>query len=429
MVRHLRLQTDEATSALDVTSRLLVHEAIKRWRKNRTTIIITHDLSPIEAEDYVYVLADGELVEEGYRCDLEANPTGTLKYMADLQAKGDSEGEDEEEKEKGELQEQQGLLPPWIEPERRSSVGFGGRRFSLIPDTSLLTSEAQLHSANQGHWPLRRDSDMSLLALERVGQTASTRRPVKTTRKRIAHDVTNEKLQAAETKVEIEVTPDVTPPRDVSIWQLTKILYPYVPNKFIMFLGFIFCIALGTTTPIFSMLLSTLLSGLVPGSGINLPRASLMVLLIAGIDGISQCLRYSLLQRAAMGWITQMRGRAFTLIMGQDKAWFDKGDSSVIALVNLLVKDTEDARNLLGMIAGQALAVFVMLSLGIIWALVVGWELTLAGFAVAPFFMVSLVWQSGVVDRYERVNKVLRESASKKFHQVRYSFMSVEMTN
>jgi hypothetical protein len=41
-------RTDEATSALDPTSRILAFEALKRWRKNRTTIVITHDLSQIE---------------------------------------------------------------------------------------------------------------------------------------------------------------------------------------------------------------------------------------------------------------------------------------------------------------------------------------------------------------------------------------------
>lgn len=38
---------DEATSALDHTSRLKVMEEIRNWRQNKTTIIITHDVSQI----------------------------------------------------------------------------------------------------------------------------------------------------------------------------------------------------------------------------------------------------------------------------------------------------------------------------------------------------------------------------------------------
>ena len=64
---------DEATSALDPTSRILVFEAIREWRRNMTTIVITHDLSQISEFDFVYVLRNGECVEQGYRHDLQYN--------------------------------------------------------------------------------------------------------------------------------------------------------------------------------------------------------------------------------------------------------------------------------------------------------------------------------------------------------------------
>jgi len=40
------LVLDEATSALDSTPRILVFEALKRWRKNKITIIITPRSNP-----------------------------------------------------------------------------------------------------------------------------------------------------------------------------------------------------------------------------------------------------------------------------------------------------------------------------------------------------------------------------------------------
>jgi ATP-binding cassette subfamily B (MDR/TAP) protein 1 len=57
---------------LDATCRILVFEALKRWRQNKTTIVITHDLSQIEFGDFVYVLKDGRVVEQGFRNDLES---------------------------------------------------------------------------------------------------------------------------------------------------------------------------------------------------------------------------------------------------------------------------------------------------------------------------------------------------------------------
>jgi ATP-binding cassette subfamily B (MDR/TAP) protein 1 len=79
------LGTDEATSALDGTSRLLVFEAIKKWRKNRTTIVITHDLSQIGPDDFVYVLSQGRVVEQGFRRDLEEPREGEFYQMMTTQ--------------------------------------------------------------------------------------------------------------------------------------------------------------------------------------------------------------------------------------------------------------------------------------------------------------------------------------------------------
>lgn len=56
---------DEATSALDSRSEHLVHEALERLMKNRTTIIIAHRLSTIASVDKVITLKDGSIDEIG----------------------------------------------------------------------------------------------------------------------------------------------------------------------------------------------------------------------------------------------------------------------------------------------------------------------------------------------------------------------------
>lgn len=77
---------DEATSALDPTSRLLINEAVKTWRKGRTTIIITHDLSQVEAGDFLYMMKQGQVVENGYREDLErSGASGLFRELAEQQ--------------------------------------------------------------------------------------------------------------------------------------------------------------------------------------------------------------------------------------------------------------------------------------------------------------------------------------------------------
>ncbi|KAL8933428.1 MAG: hypothetical protein Q9211_005792 [Gyalolechia sp. 1 TL-2023] len=69
---------DEATSALDHISKDMVMDAIREWRRGKTTIIITHDLSQIEDHEYAYILDQGMVVQEGYRYALEKNPAGPL---------------------------------------------------------------------------------------------------------------------------------------------------------------------------------------------------------------------------------------------------------------------------------------------------------------------------------------------------------------
>lgn len=58
---------NEVTSALDLANKALVWEAIRYWRKGKTTIVITHDEQWIRDEDFVYILRNGGVVEEGFR--------------------------------------------------------------------------------------------------------------------------------------------------------------------------------------------------------------------------------------------------------------------------------------------------------------------------------------------------------------------------
>ncbi|EEY17864.1 multidrug resistance protein [Verticillium alfalfae VaMs.102] len=67
---------DEVTSGLDLVSKTLVMEAIRVWRRDKTTIIITHDVSQIKDDDYVFVMEKSRLVQEGYRRDISVDEGG-----------------------------------------------------------------------------------------------------------------------------------------------------------------------------------------------------------------------------------------------------------------------------------------------------------------------------------------------------------------
>jgi len=63
---------DESTSALDVHTESALFEALDSFLRDRTVIIIAHRLSTITKADYIYVLENGFILEEGNRAQLEA---------------------------------------------------------------------------------------------------------------------------------------------------------------------------------------------------------------------------------------------------------------------------------------------------------------------------------------------------------------------
>ncbi|KAI9641033.1 ATP-dependent permease [Ciborinia camelliae] len=75
---------DEGTSALDLTNRLKVMDNIREWRKGKTTIIVTQDISQILDDDYVYVMEHSRVVQEGYRRKLSAKANGTFATFSPL---------------------------------------------------------------------------------------------------------------------------------------------------------------------------------------------------------------------------------------------------------------------------------------------------------------------------------------------------------
>mmetsp|Transcript_34588 Transcript_34588/g.25738 ORF Transcript_34588/g.25738 Transcript_34588/m.25738 type:complete len:135 (+) Transcript_34588:2376-2780(+) len=64
---------DEATSALDERNQTIVQSAIDNAMEGRTCIVIAHRLSTIKNCDWIFVMNNGELVEQGTFSELEKN--------------------------------------------------------------------------------------------------------------------------------------------------------------------------------------------------------------------------------------------------------------------------------------------------------------------------------------------------------------------
>jgi ATP-binding cassette subfamily B protein len=75
---------DEATSALDTASERMFQLAIEKIAKGTTVIAVAHRLSTIVNADYIYVLKDGRIAEEGTYPEL-VQRNGGFKKMIELQ--------------------------------------------------------------------------------------------------------------------------------------------------------------------------------------------------------------------------------------------------------------------------------------------------------------------------------------------------------
>lgn len=85
------LLLDEATSALDAESEHLVQQAIddmltrgkgeEKRSRAMTVVIVAHRLSTVRSADCIFVIKDGQVVEQGTHDDLIQNPDGQYSAL------------------------------------------------------------------------------------------------------------------------------------------------------------------------------------------------------------------------------------------------------------------------------------------------------------------------------------------------------------
>lgn len=75
---------DEATSNLDSESEELIQNSLQVLLKNKTAIVVAHRLSTIKDSDFVYVISDGRIIEEGNHQSL-FDKSGYYRYLYSIQ--------------------------------------------------------------------------------------------------------------------------------------------------------------------------------------------------------------------------------------------------------------------------------------------------------------------------------------------------------
>ncbi len=483
---------------MDPTSRITVFEAIRKWRKNQTTIVITHDLSQIQPQDFIYVMKDGQVVEQGYRADLIGIDNGEFGRMTSMQAiaplpeddkKRWHPADDIEEMLDEDEADPDASAPTFLKPRPNSrnslrppSMGFlayldvlseyASRESFIVPPGSssnrLTVSGSDFRASSQlvsgrplshitvgNAWPRptsRLDAQLPrpvsrlsagwthprnaimqqrlsyLTALPAADDVDDMHVNKGRSRQYVQGGEVESGLSTssagAESKsVAVEATSE-TPDRSVvqppSAFALIRQLYPTLPKKWMLFLGVICSVGHGVLTPLWAKYIAELMAEVSSGgtNGSALARTAWIVLAISAADAAAVLGQYYFLDCLATLWATSMRKKAFDLVLRQPQEWFDQRDNSASRLVQILVKDADDMRPLMSMIIGRIATVVVMLSLGLTWAMVIGWRITLVGLALAPIFGLVFAVGSHFINLLERRNKSAREALSRLFYEV-----------
>jgi subfamily B ATP-binding cassette protein MsbA len=80
------LLLDEATSALDTESERYIQESIDALKGEMTVVMIAHRLSTVRDVDYLYVLEESRVVEEGSYKALTTNGQTRFREMVEMQS-------------------------------------------------------------------------------------------------------------------------------------------------------------------------------------------------------------------------------------------------------------------------------------------------------------------------------------------------------
>jgi ATP-binding cassette subfamily B (MDR/TAP) protein 1 len=476
-----------------------VFENMKRWRKNRTTIVITHDLSQIVSDDFVYVMKDGLVAEHGFRSDLmkktpiHGQPLGVFASMAaeqaieplapkieDFHAWVDSEEMLEgefardnprpssrphtpsfslrpgsvmyldilEEYARGArfsaLEERPPSTRPlsraqktltWAEEDldekldsrrnsfashRGSFVGtraslYAGSRNSLVSASrnSLLVPGTPARISRLPSYDGTRSTRHSV-----YGRTTPARNTVYDRRKRTLSQNLEDDLKG-EDDVAVGLPSEPVPVKLPGIFALLLQHLPSMPSKHLVVLGVLGSIGHGVSTPVWSAFLTRLMQAVgTGGDSPTLTENALIVLAISAAQAIAYFLQEFCLNAVASHWTAKIRGDAYASVLSQDKAWFDEPENAPSRLVQILIKDADDMRALMSQVVAKFSVFVAMVGLGIIWAMIIQWRLTLVGVAMAPAFAIIIMVNEVLIGKAERTNKAKREALAKTFYEV-----------
>jgi len=390
-----------------------VAEAIREWRSDKTTIIITHDISEIGPRDFAYVMEAGGVVQEGYRKDLEimtgpfqsfVNASGVKRRERESTVESDDRIIAHDGPYSDDLLKDIGVRDRIVghnEPcAGEIPMGIDSPEVSIVRDTRLsevmaladytFTSALHPHAAQDISSPPGSPKPILFRSFSALGRGSIL--PTHTTDEGKALPMRN--LSHAQHG-------------KPTLRQIFATVWPALSmkGKFLLIVGFVAAFCHAASTPVFAFALARLLQSILDT---RIPESiartwALSILAVAFVDGLNCYLMYYLLELSGQSWADHHRIRAFSRVLDQPQAWFSREQNSVASLVEDLEKHVEEMRNIVGRFAGSAFVGVSLMVIGTVWSLIANWQLALVGLSIAPVMYGISRGMGWASDRYENI--------------------------
>jgi len=436
---------DESTSALDQSSREKVAKAIRVWRRGKTTIVITHDVSQILDDEYVYVLEHGFVVQEGYRKKLAVKTHGTFaSFLPEAQTpdiettskmRRNSEpatpirisspvGEFDER-----VPQQEGYISKFFGMQQPSpnlfnlapgtpavTLGSGTAQANVLRATKIWAtpsaadqrgtfetfraSEPRSDFKSNMSSTLRRETVQPELTLDGTQRPKAFGTSAPAAKK---HRLRPPTIDTAIPVSPVEPSPvemvqqsqgsetslrSVEKKKPATLRRILGTIWPTLKwrERYFLVFGFATAFIVAGGTPAFAYVFSKLLRVyyFTGDREAEALRWALALLAIAIVDGVATFCSHYALEFSGQAWVNTLRVEALKRIMAQPRSWFDKERNSPGRLNECLDRNAEEMRNLIGRFAGPVFTTFWMLFASIVWAFIISWKLTLVAMACGP---------------------------------------------
>lgn len=401
---------DESLSSIDVRTKQKIFTNLKKFRENRTTIVLTHDLSPIEDQNMVYLLKNGKLMEHGLKKDLMEKPDSDSSLFK-------------------KLYELQTLY-------QKDSV--------LSNDTKNTSSTSTRSSGGFEKEKLEENDDLLLPETQRLSMYAYKR--ISTL---INHEMDEmESNESVESEIKIEEIKSTDRLPMTSMTKIFKTMYSTISKKKILFLGIAASVISGVSNPVFSWADSKLINANVlqskntsssgttgssqvaksatPSDG-YMVKWCMIVIAIAAIDGISTFVKEFFLQYVAEYWIMDLRSLSVSKILKNDINWFSYAINKPSEISALLMNDLRDMRTLVSQFLTFVITIIFVAACGLIWSIVSGWKLSLVGLSLIPLYILTTVIYSLLLQNMENNYKSSIANLENKQYEILKNFKTIKI--